>query len=52
LIDLNFIDCLDIASGSTVDYAYDVLNILFTYTIELPPSQGNFVLKENFFFYF
>ena len=33
-------DVLDIASGSTVDWAYDVLKIRFTYTIELPPSQG------------
>lgn len=34
------IDGLDIASGSTVDWAYDVLKIRFTYTIELPPSQS------------
>jgi hypothetical protein len=31
---------LYIASGSTVDWAYDVLKIPFTYTIELPPTQN------------
>jgi len=31
---------LYIASGSTVDWAYDVLKIRFSYTIELPPTQS------------
>jgi hypothetical protein len=31
---------LYIASGSTVDYAYDVLKIKHSYTIELPPTQS------------
>ena len=30
---------LDIASGSTVDWAYDDLKIPFAYTIELPPKS-------------
>ncbi|CAF1524193.1 unnamed protein product [Adineta ricciae] len=32
---------LYIASGSTVDWAYDALNIPYSYTIELPPTQGD-----------
>jgi hypothetical protein len=31
---------LDIASGSTVDWAYDVLKCKHSYTIELPPSSS------------
>jgi carboxypeptidase A2 len=31
---------LYIASGSTVDWAYDVLKCRFAYTIELPPTQS------------
>jgi carboxypeptidase A2 len=31
---------LYIASGSTVDWAYDVLKCRFSYTIELPPTQS------------
>jgi hypothetical protein len=31
---------IDIASGSTVDWAYDVLKIRFSFTIELPPTQS------------
>jgi len=31
---------LYVASGSTVDWAYDVLKCRFSYTIELPPTQA------------
>ncbi len=40
LIKLKFIYFVDIASGSTVDWAYDVLKIPFSFTIELPPTQS------------
>jgi hypothetical protein len=46
LIKFKFIDFIDIASGSTVDWAYDVLKIKHSYTIELPPTQS----KYCFFF--
>ncbi len=39
---------LDIASGSTVDWAYDVLKIPFAYTIELPPSFSKNFEKKHF----
>ncbi len=55
LIKLKFIYFVDIASGSTVDWAYDVLKIPFTYTIELPPTQSKpfvFVEKLKFLFFF
>jgi len=42
---------LDIASGSTVDWAYDILKIRFSYTIELPPGGGK-IFEAIFLFYF
>lgn len=41
---------IDVASGSTVDWAYDVLQCKFSYTAELPPLQGKISLMKKKFF--
>jgi hypothetical protein len=51
---LKYIYFIDIASGSTVDWAYDVLKIRFSFTMELPPTQSKlfdfFSIKYFFLF--
>jgi hypothetical protein len=48
LIIFNWFIFLDIASGSSVDWAYDVLKIPFSNSIELPPTNCKF-FWNNFF---